>query len=172
MKIFHFFDIIISLIGGFKMDCYYCAGSAHGQCMECGRFICRDDSMIYRGKLCCSKCYSTAENFSFYNQAKQVLLGREVGKCEVCKKGLISGACIDVVLDKFTKGGLNSEDWAKLKREFSTYHGCESENKCLLCEDHSPIHLKAEYIHNYQIRHWKKCPACGETYSYDKDQTL
>lgn len=144
------------------MNCYFCDFSAHGQCLECGRFICREDSWIYNGKPKCLNCYSVCVNLSLYDSVRSILKNAEAGKCEICKKNLS-----DVnfkIFDCCIRAGLNPEEVENLKKEFSPIYRC-NKNNCLTCQDHTPPieTMYDRYDHTYYGR---KCMVCGKMNHY------
>ncbi len=145
------------------MECYYCSSQVKGQCLECGRFVCKNDLMIYKNKINCLHCYSLKNVItSPYTKAIEELNLKKTGTCIVCKKTLVK----TLFLPKLLEMALNEEEKEKIKKEFSTqrkiFCGCVT---CIVHRTTTNTSKRSNRSNRTVITKVTKCSLCGKEYT-------
>lgn len=141
------------------MKCYFdVSQDAQGQCQQCGRFACREYSMITNGKFVCIECfYGGAEGM--YQWVKDQIEATKTEGCGVCSCPLYEWP--DAHEFRFVYRRLLAyEEQRKLEAEYEKRHWSGCSTKCPVCSQHQAT---VQGIERAEARY--NCAVCGESWT-------
>ncbi len=120
------------------MNCYFCGGTAAGQCTGgCGRFVCRTHATMVKNKLHCVECGTGGQDSLVANLKRQLQQPHALQSCAICSTPVIVDPTLAEHIFSFEHDAqifTRLQQAQKFARKGDNQAGCN----CVTCTEHSP----------------------------------